>query len=54
MTCNGCGATALEAPLTWSTEVSERGRTWLCEGCTREQLRAIEGRLGADWWEARG
>jgi hypothetical protein len=34
-----------EPPPTWTAQVDQRGRQWLCETCTREHLRAIEGRL---------
>lgn len=51
-TCDLCGRTAEEgaATLTWSTAV-ERGRRYTsCEACSREHLRAIEGKLDRDWW----
>ena len=51
-TCDFCGKTAPsdETPLTWTTAV-EHGRSMLfCETCSREHLRAIEGRLDSQWW----
>ncbi len=51
-TCDYCGATAPGdgLPLTWSTAV-ENGRSRVfCETCSREHLRAIEGKLDSEWW----
>jgi len=37
-------------PLTWTTAV-ENGRSRVfCETCSREHLRAIEGKLDSEWW----
>lgn len=54
LTCAWCGAVPTdgtdEPPLTWTSSL-ERGRTvWFCERCSRENLRAIEARLGAEWF----
>ena len=49
-TCAGCGARVQERLPTWSLQVSERGTEWLCDTCTRQNLRAIEGRLDEAWW----
>ncbi len=49
-TCAVCGLTEDERPASWSLQVSERGPTWLCDGCTRANLRSIEGRLDEAWW----
>ena len=50
VTCAACGRNADEQPLTWTTSV-EGGRAVLyCEQCSRENLRAIEGRLDQAWW----
>lgn len=52
VTCLLCGAVPPGdgVPLTWTTAV-ERGRTvHYCERCSRENLRAIEGRLDSDWF----
>ncbi len=41
---------ASELPLTWTTGV-ENGRTRVfCDRCSRENLRAIEGKLDSEWW----
>ena len=38
------------ASLTWSTAV-ERGRQkTFCDRCSREHLRAMEGKLDSEWW----
>jgi hypothetical protein len=52
--CAVCG-TAPERPedgppTTWSSQTGPRGTGWLCERCTRENLRSIEGRLDEAWW----
>ena len=49
-TCGVCGTTVSERPMTWSLQVSERGTTWLCERCTRDNVRSIEGKLDEAWW----
>jgi hypothetical protein len=52
-TCDFCGTHAEEAgtlPLTWTTAV-EKGRSLVyCATCSREHLRAIEGKLDSEWW----
>ena len=48
--CAHCGTAAVQRPLTWSSESDGRGTRWLCDACTREHLRAIEGRLDEAWW----
>jgi hypothetical protein len=50
VTCTSCGTTADGPPATWSSQTGARGTTWLCERCTRENLRSIEGRLDEAWW----
>lgn len=48
--CALCGRTAAEQPLSWTVSV-ERGETRLyCEQCSRDNVRAMEGRLDADWF----
>ena len=49
-TCSVCGTVVEDRPPTWSLQVSERGQTWICERCTRENLRSIEGKLDEAWW----
>lgn len=48
--CAVCGTVVEELPATWSSQTSERGTSWLCEQCTRDNLRSIEGRLDEAWW----
>lgn len=58
VTCAACRRTADERPLTWTMSVEataqapgESGRTvYYCEQCSRQNLRAIEGRLDQAWW----
>ncbi|HWH28425.1 MAG TPA: hypothetical protein VNU26_05590 [Mycobacteriales bacterium] len=50
VTCAVCGRSEQGLPATWSSQTSERGTSWLCERCTRENLRSIEGRLDEAWW----
>jgi hypothetical protein len=47
--CSSCGVTA-ESPLGWTTDVTERGAQHLCDRCSRDNLRAIEGRLDPAYW----
>ena len=49
-TCGVCGTTVPERPISWSLQVSERGTIWLCERCTRDNVRSIEGRFDEAWW----
>ena len=50
VSCAMCGVTADEVPLTWAASV-ERGRMrYYCERCSRENVRAIEGRLDQEWF----
>ncbi|MGQ0616727.1 MAG: hypothetical protein ACT4PW_07005 [Acidimicrobiia bacterium] len=52
--CNRCGAGTEGSDDTlaagWSSSADEAGTTWLCGGCTRENLRAIEAKLPEEWW----
>ena len=53
-TCSVCGTTVQDRPVTWSLQVGARGplrqSEWLCERCTRDNLRSIEGKLDEAWW----
>ncbi len=49
-TCSHCGTTVADRPVTWSLDVGARGAQWICERCTRENLRSIEGKLDDSWW----
>jgi hypothetical protein len=48
--CSWCGATADPAPLTWTVQTGPRGVEHLCEDCTRDNVRKIEGSLPTEWW----
>ena len=37
-------------PLTWSTSVERGRRLYHCERCSRENVRAMEGKLDPEWW----
>jgi hypothetical protein len=50
VSCGSCGRVAEERPSTWSLQVEERGPVWLCDTCTRDNLRSIEARLDEAWW----
>ena len=48
--CALCGVTGANLPFTWATSL-EHGRTrYDCDRCSREYLRAMEGRLDAEWF----
>ncbi|MQA25690.1 MAG: hypothetical protein GEU94_09485 [Micromonosporaceae bacterium] len=50
--CASCGRTEHEPPLTWSRQAARRGSSgpaWLCDSCTRENLREIEAKLDDIW-----
>lgn len=48
--CVWCGTTVEEPPPTWTVQSGERGLEWLCEKCTRDNLRNIESSLPSEWW----
>jgi hypothetical protein len=48
--CAVCAVPAEGPPATWSAQTGARGTSWLCERCTRDNLRSIEGRLDEAWW----
>lgn len=48
--CARCGTRAQGTPLTWSYSVEDGVGRYVCEGCAREHIRAIEARLDSDWW----
>ena len=54
-TCVRCGtvgdASEDGLPEDWSVAFTERGVQHLCARCTRENIRAIEGKLPEEWWE---
>ena len=55
--CDFCGTTppvidpqTAALPLTWTTAVENGRRRVFCADCSREHLRAIEGKLDSEWW----
>ncbi|MEU9387394.1 hypothetical protein AB0D38_43575 [Streptomyces sp. NPDC048279] len=38
------------SPATWTCSVENGVREFLCDACSREHLRAIEGRHDSSWW----
>lgn len=54
-TCDFCGRHEREdddpaAALTWTTAVENGRRRTFCPACSREHLRAMEGKLDSEWW----
>ena len=54
-TCDFCGATPSAEqgdtlPLTWTTAVENGRQRVFCTDCSRQNLRAIEGKLDSEWW----
>ena len=39
-----------DLPLAWSTAVENGRRRVFCDTCSREHLRAMEGKLDSEWW----
>jgi hypothetical protein len=50
VSCAWCGRTEPEAPATWTIQTGARGVEYLCESCTRENVRKIESSLPQDYW----
>lgn len=53
VTCDFCGRSAPEGdglPLTWSTAVEGGRLRHYCDVCSREHLRAMEGKLDSEYW----
>ncbi|MEU2779020.1 hypothetical protein ABZ646_40720 [Streptomyces sp. NPDC007162] len=52
LVCARCGAPAADGPrpTTWTCSVENGVRRFFCDTCSRENLRAIEGRLDSSWW----
>ena len=48
--CALCGATEAALPFTWTTSVEHGRPRFYCDRCSRENLRAMEGRLDAEWF----
>jgi hypothetical protein len=51
-TCDFCGRTEEDdaETLTWTTAVENGRRRTFCDACSREHLRAMEGKLDSEWW----
>ena len=51
VTCSYCGTQAPVAEtLSWTTAVERGRRQAFCVTCSRENLRAMEGKLDSEWW----
>ncbi len=52
VTCDFCGRVADEgaATLTWSTAVENGRQRIYCDECSRQHLRAMEGKLDSEYW----
>jgi hypothetical protein len=51
LVCARCGTPAAGSPpVTWTCSVENGIRQYFCDACSRENLRAIEGRLDSAWW----
>lgn len=50
VTCTWCGTSASPPPVTWTVQTGARGVEYLCEQCTRDNVRKIEGSLPTDYW----
>ncbi|MFI9151972.1 hypothetical protein [Streptomyces sp. NPDC053367] len=50
LVCARCGATEQAPQPTWTCSVENGARRYFCDRCSRENLRAIEGRLDSAWW----
>ncbi|WP_217239519.1 hypothetical protein [Streptomyces sp. AC555_RSS877] len=50
LVCARCGTAAQAPQPTWMCSVENGVRQYFCDTCSRENLRAIEGRLDSAWW----
>ncbi|MFE1439279.1 hypothetical protein [Streptomyces sp. NPDC058739] len=50
LVCARCGTPARAPQPTWTCSVENSVRRYFCDRCSRENLRAIEGRLDSNWW----
>ncbi|MDC0774044.1 hypothetical protein [Streptomyces sp. HD] len=50
LVCARCGTRAESPQPTWTCSVENGIRQYFCDTCSRENLRAIEGRLDSAWW----
>jgi ribosomal protein S14 len=51
-TCSFCGRQEPDeaTTLTWTTAVENGRRRTYCESCSRQHLRAMEGKLDSEYW----
>lgn len=55
LVCTTCGrmpdpSDEATARLTWSRGTDAGHSQWTCDGCSRDHLRSIEGKLDPAWW----
>lgn len=52
VSCDFCGTTVEgeQPPLTWTVSTENGVRRRYCDRCTRENLRAMEGKLDQEFW----
>jgi hypothetical protein len=48
--CAWCGLVADPRPPTWTVQTGPRGVEYLCDRCTRDNLRKIESSLPQEYW----
>jgi hypothetical protein len=51
-TCDFCGTQESDEAktLTWTVAVENGRRRTFCDTCSRDHLRAMEGKLDSEWW----
>jgi hypothetical protein len=51
ITCDFCGKQADDSDaMAWTISVENGRRKSYCDLCSRDHLRAIEGKLDSGWW----
>jgi hypothetical protein len=53
VTCDFCGRPSPDGdvlPLTWTTATENGRQRRFCDVCSREHLRAMEGKLDSEYW----
>lgn len=48
--CARCGRSADGTPVAWACSMENGDPRYFCEGCSRENILAIEGRLDPSQW----
>ena len=48
--CIRCQRIETELPLTWTVTVEARRTSYVCDDCSRADIRGIESRLDPEWW----